>query len=146
MEIFQKRICTRPYHRGFHLVTSEIIASLPEIASFEAGILNLFLQHTSASLTINENADPSVRRDCETFFSGLAKDGDARFEHTDEGPDDMSAHIKSSILGASLAIPISSGRLALGTWQGIYLAEHRNHSGPRSIVATIFGSRFAANY
>lgn len=141
MEIFQRKIRLRPCSRGFHLITKVLLDSIPEIGAFQVGIMNVFLQHTSASLTINENADPSVRRDCETFFSDLAKDGDKRFEHSDEGPDDMPSHIKSCILGSSLSIPIEKGRLALGTWQGIYLCEHRNNAGSRNVVVTIMGEQ-----
>jgi len=124
--------------RGFHLVTSDILARLPEIGGVRIGLLNLFLQHTSASLTINENADADVPRDLETSFSAIAPE-DFPYRHTCEGPDDMPAHVKASLLGASLTIPIRDGELALGTWQGIYLCEHRNHGGRRKLVATIWG-------
>ena len=124
--------------RGFHLVTSDILARLPEIGGVRIGLLNLFLQHTSASLTINENADADVPRDLETSFSAIAPE-DFPYRHTCEGPDDMPAHVKASLLGASLTIPIRDGELALGTWQGICLCEHRNHGGRRRLVATIWG-------
>lgn len=124
--------------RGFHLVTEEVLAKLPELKSIETGILHLFLQHTSASLSINENADPDVPLDLESSFSAIAPE-DFPHRHTCEGPDDMPAHVKSSLLGAHLSIPISRGDLALGTWQGVYLCEHRNHATGRRIVATIWG-------
>jgi secondary thiamine-phosphate synthase enzyme len=124
--------------RGFHLVTADILARLPELGSVRVGLLHLFLQHTSASLSINENADADVPRDLEASFSAIAPE-DFPYRHTCEGPDDMPAHVKASLLGASLSIPISDGRLALGTWQGIYLCEHRNHGGRRRLVATIWG-------
>ena len=124
--------------RGFHLVTSDILARLPEIGGVRIGLLHLFLQHTSASLTINENADADVPRDLETSLSAIAPE-DFPYRHTCEGPDDMPAHVKASLLGASLTIPIRDGELALGTWQGIYLCEHRNHGGRRKLVATIWG-------
>jgi secondary thiamine-phosphate synthase enzyme len=124
--------------RGFHLVTSDVLARIPEIGSVRIGLLHLFLQHTSASLSINENADADVPRDLETSFSAIAPE-DFPYRHTCEGPDDMPAHVKASLLGASLTIPIRDGELALGTWQGIYLCEHRNHGGRRRLVATIWG-------
>lgn len=127
-----------PRRRGFHLITLEIMQQIPEIERLRVGLLNLFLQHTSASLTINENADPDVRVDLETSVSAIAPES-FPYEHTCEGPDDMPAHVKSSLLGASLTLPISNGRLALGTWQGIYLAEHRNHATARRVVATLWG-------
>lgn len=125
--------------RGFHLITHEILEHLSEVQDCSVGLLHLFIQHTSASLSINENADPDVRIDMETFFNHIAPETGLPLEHTIEGPDDMPAHVKSSMLGASLTIPISSGKLALGTWQGIYLCEHRNRGGARSVVATIHG-------
>jgi secondary thiamine-phosphate synthase enzyme len=125
--------------RGVHLVTDEVLSHLPGIASFSVGLAHLFLQHTSASLSINENADPSVRSDLERYLSRAVPDGDALFSHDAEGPDDMPAHVKASLLGCSLTIPITQGRLALGTWQGIYLCEHRNQGGPRTLVATLWG-------
>ena len=124
--------------RGFHLVTADILAKLPELGSVRVGLLHLFLQHTSASLSINENADADVPLDLESSLSALAPE-DFPYRHTCEGPDDMPAHVKASLLGASLMIPIREGRLALGTWQGIYLCEHRNHGGRRRLIATIWG-------
>ena len=125
--------------RGFHLVTAEVLQQLPEIRQLQVGLLHLFIQHTSASLTINENADPDVRVDLETFFNHLAPEVGLPLVHTIEGPDDMPAHVKSSLLGASVSIPIREGSLAFGTWQGIYLCEHRNRGGARHLVATIQG-------
>jgi secondary thiamine-phosphate synthase enzyme len=124
--------------RGFHLVTREVVEALPELAEVRIGLLNLFLQHTSAGLTINENADTDVPVDLERSFSAIAPE-DFPYRHTCEGPDDMPAHVKSSLLGASLSIPIREGRLCLGTWQGVYLCEHRRRGGRRRIVATIWG-------
>ena len=135
-----QRILTLPARgRGFHLVTDEIVAGLPELGSMQMGFLHLWLQHTSASLTINENADASVRRDFERFFNQLVPQGQAGYEHEYEGPDDLPAHFKSSLLGVSLSLPIRQGGLALGTWQGIYLGEHRDHGGARRVVATLHG-------
>jgi secondary thiamine-phosphate synthase enzyme len=135
---FQRRFRLKAKRRGFHLITQEILQSLPEIEHFSGGLLHLFLLHTSAGLTINENADPDVRVDMETVFNRMVPENQP-LTHTIEGPDDMPAHVKSSLLGCSLTIPISEGRLALGTWQGIYLCEHRNQGGERSFVATVFG-------
>ena len=134
----QKTIRIGPYRRGFHLITREVISAMPEIQDVRIGILQVFLQHTSASLTINENADPDVRTDMETALNRLVPE-DQPFVHTVEGPDDMPAHVKSSLLGASLMIPVSAGALALGTWQGIYLCEHRNDATPRTLVLTLQG-------
>jgi secondary thiamine-phosphate synthase enzyme len=134
----QKTIRIGPYRRGFHLITREVISAIPELQDVRIGILQVFLQHTSASLTINENADPDVRADMETALNRLVPE-DQPFVHTVEGPDDMPAHIKSSLLGASLMIPVSAGALALGTWQGIYLCEHRNDATPRTLVLTLQG-------
>jgi secondary thiamine-phosphate synthase enzyme len=139
----QSDIRLRPRARGFHLVTDEIVAALPELLEVEVGLLHLFLQHTSASLTINENADPTVRRDFERWFDQAVPDGAPYFRHVDEGPEDMPAHVKSSLLGCELNIPIGEGRLRLGTWQGIYLCEHRDHATARHIVATIQGKPVA---
>jgi secondary thiamine-phosphate synthase enzyme len=125
--------------RGFHLVTSEIVDAVPDLARFEVGIATLFMQHTSASLTLNENASPDVRRDFAAWFDRAVPDGADYFVHTLEGPDDMPAHIKTSLTGSSLTIPVSGGSLALGTWQGIYLCEHRDRGGPRRVVFTAFG-------
>lgn len=134
----QKTIRIGPYPRGFHLITREVISAIPELQDVRIGILQVFLQHTSASLTINENADPDVRTDMETALNRLVPENQP-FIHTIEGPDDMPAHVKSSILGASLMIPVSAGALALGTWQGIYLCEHRNDATPRTLVLTLQG-------
>jgi secondary thiamine-phosphate synthase enzyme len=134
----QKTIRIGPYRRGFHLITREVISAIPELQDVRIGILQVFLQHTSASLTINENADPDVRTDMETALNRLVPENQS-FVHTIEGPDDMPAHIKSSLLGASLMIPVSAGALALGTWQGIYLCEHRNDATPRTLVLTLQG-------
>ncbi|MCE2784961.1 MAG: secondary thiamine-phosphate synthase enzyme YjbQ [Pirellula sp.] len=134
----QKTIRIGPYRRGFHLITREVISAIPELQDVRIGILQVFLQHTSASLTINENADPDVRTDMETALNRLVPETQP-FVHTIEGPDDMPAHIKSSLLGASLMIPVSAGALALGTWQGIYLCEHRNDATPRTLVLTLQG-------
>ncbi len=134
----QKTIRIGPYPRGFHLITREVLSAIPELQNVRIGILHVFLQHTSASLTINENADPDVRTDMETALNRLVPENQP-FVHTIEGPDDMPAHIKSSLLGASLMIPVSAGALALGTWQGIYLCEHRNDATPRTLVLTLQG-------
>ena len=135
----QTRIELRPRPRGFHLVTSEIVDGVPELGSMSVGIATVFMQHTSASLTLNENASPDVRRDFAAWFDRAVPDGASYFAHTLEGPDDMSAHIKASLTGSSLVLPVARGRLALGTWQGIYLCEHRNDGGARSVVVTAFG-------
>lgn len=139
--MWQQRLITlRSRPRGFHLVTDELLDALPELASYRVGLLHLWLQHTSASLTVNENADPAVRRDFERFFHRLVPEDAAGYEHCDEGPDDLPAHFKSSLLGVQLQLPVSNGRLALGTWQGIYLGEHREHGGARRVLATLQGS------
>jgi secondary thiamine-phosphate synthase enzyme len=139
MKIIQKELALKPYRRGFHLITNDILQLLPEIGTIKAGILQVFIKHTSASLTVNENADPTVRQDFETRFNKIVPEGMSYYIHDDEGPDDMPAHIKSSLLGCSVSVPITSGRLNLGTWQGIYLCEHRNHGGSRKLVITIIG-------
>ena len=133
----QSSICLTPKQRGFHLITEELLIQLPEINRISVGLLHLFIQHTSASLMINENADCSVRVDMEGAMNRLAPEGHPAYEHTDEGPDDMPANIKANLLGTSLSIPIKEGRLLLGTWQGIWLGEHRNHAGSRSVIATL---------
>ena len=135
----QTRIELRPRPRGFHLVTSEIVEGVPELGSISVGIATVFMQHTSASLTLNENASPDVRRDFAAWFDRAVPDGAGYFAHTLEGPDDMPAHIRTSLTGSSLVLPVSRGRLALGTWQGIYLCEHRNNGGARNVVVTAFG-------
>ena len=137
-----RRIGLAPRPRGVHLVTDEVLAAMPEIAQFRAGLLHVFIQHTSASLTINENADRDVRRDLESSLNAIAPE-DFPYEHTIEGPDDMPAHVKASLMGASVSIPVADGRLQLGTWQGIYLCEHRNRGGSRSLVITLFGEPLA---
>jgi secondary thiamine-phosphate synthase enzyme len=131
------RLQARP--RGYHLITAEVLDGLPQIAELTVGMLQLFLRHTSASLTLNENASPDVRRDFASYFDELVPADASYWTHTLEGPDDMPAHIKASLLGCSLTIPIARGRLALGTWQAIYLCEHRDAGGPRSLVATAWG-------
>ena len=131
------RLTARP--RGFHLVTDEVREALPELGEIAVGLLHLLIQHTSASLALNENASPDVRRDFESSFDRAVPEGGPNWTHTLEGADDMPAHIKAALLGPSLTLPIREGRLALGTWQGIYLCEHRDHGGPRSLVATISG-------
>lgn len=140
-EWIQKEFSLAARRRGFHLVTTEILDHLPEIRQFEVGLLHLFIQHTSASLSINENADPDVRGDLERYFNQTVPENASYFEHTLEGPDDMPAHIKSTLLGSSLTIPIGRGGLRLGIWQGIYLCEHRNQGGSRRLVATITGKK-----
>lgn len=135
----QKTIRLQPRGRGFHLITSEVLTQLPELVSLQVGLLHLFIQHTSASLCINENADPTVRSDMEKHFNQAVPENAPYYDHTLEGADDMPAHIKSVTLGCSLSIPVRQGRLALGTWQGIYLGEHRNQGGARTLVATLHG-------
>ena len=131
------RLPARP--RGFHLVTREVVEALPELGRLEVGLVHLLIQHTSASLALNENASPDVRRDFEAWSNQAVPERADYWTHTLEGPDDMPAHIKSALFGPSLTLPVSSGRLALGTWQGIYLCEHRDRGGPRSVVATVWG-------
>jgi secondary thiamine-phosphate synthase enzyme len=134
-----QRNVTLPAHkRGFHLITREIKAALPELAQISVGLLHVFIQHTSASLTINENADPDVPADLESSFSAIAPE-DFPYQHTMEGPDDMPAHVKAALLGSSVTIPVANGQLCLGTWQGIYLCEHRNNGGIRRVVVTLWG-------
>lgn len=134
----QRAITLDPRKRGFHLVTDEIVRALPEMATMSVGLLHIFIQHTSASLSINENADPDVPADLEQSFDAIVPES-FPYAHTCEGPDDMPAHVKASLLGSGLTIPVSDGRLALGTWQGIYLCEHRNHGGKRRLVLTLWG-------
>ena len=140
MKIFQKEFHLKSRGKGFHLVTNDVINNLPELKEIKTGILHLLIQHTSASLTLNENADPDVRADMENYFNKNVKENESYFIHTAEGPDDMPAHIKTTMIGANLSIPITNGRLNLGTWQGIYLCEHRHAPHTRSIVATIIGN------
>lgn len=139
MTWFQKEVILAARTRGFHLITHEIIQALPEISGYSVGLAHLFIRHTSAALALNENADPTVRADMEAYFNRLAPENAPYFTHTSEGADDMPAHLKAVLLGSSLTIPISGGRLALGTWQGIYLCEHRDHGGRRRVVVTLSG-------
>jgi secondary thiamine-phosphate synthase enzyme len=139
MKIHQQQFQLKERRRGFHLVTSEIEESFPELKEISKGICHVFIQHTSASITLNEDADPTVRKDFEHFFNKAVPENDPGYVHNYEGPDDMPAHLKAAILGSSVTIPVSNGRLALGTWQGIYLCEHRNHGGARSIMVTAIG-------
>lgn len=138
MAWLQKEIQLPQRRRGFHLITREIEAALPELATFRVGLLHVFIQHTSASVSINENADPDVPRDLEMAFNEIAAEN-LPYVHTLEGPDDMPAHVKSSMIGSSVSVPIHEGRLRLGTWQGIYLCEHRDRGGPRRLVLTLHG-------
>lgn len=135
----QKNLTLKARPRGFHLITPELLQQLPELSQFSVGLAHFFIQHTSASLTVNENADPDVRRDLETQLRRLAPDGAGHYVHVLEGPDDMPAHIKASLMGASVSVPIAKGRLRLGVWQGIYLGEHRDHGGPRQVIVTLNG-------
>ncbi|WP_295652194.1 secondary thiamine-phosphate synthase enzyme YjbQ [uncultured Mucilaginibacter sp.] len=139
MKIYQQTIQLRERKRGFHIITAEVIHTLPQINEINIGICQVFIQHTSASLTINENADPTVRQDFEMYFNKTVPENDPEYCHDDEGPDDMPAHLKAAMLGSSVTIPIRNGRLALGTWQGIYLCEHRNYGGNRNLVITVWG-------
>tara|TARA_B100000809_G_scaffold148145_1_gene145621 strand:+ start:505 stop:912 length:408 start_codon:yes stop_codon:yes gene_type:complete len=133
--VFQKEIILSPFPRGFHIITNEIVDILPKIT----GIAHIFIKHTSASLTINENADPTVREDFETHFNKMVSEDETHFKHTIEGPDDMTSHIKSSLLGSSVSFPIKDGKPLLGTWQGVFLCEHRNHAKSRQLVVTVYG-------
>ncbi len=139
MKFFQKEIVLKPYARGFHLITEEIVKTIPELSQLKTGMLQVFLKHTSASLTINENADPTVRVDFETHINIMVPENAPYYVHNYEGPDDMPAHIKASLMGASVQIPISIGKLNLGIWQGIYLCEHRNYASGRRLVLTAYG-------
>lgn len=140
MKFYQKQITLKAFSRGFHLITVEVLNSINEIKSIEIGMLQVFIKHTSASLTINENADPTVRIDFETHINKMVPEDMPYYKHDYEGADDMPAHIKASLMGASVQIPISNGRLNMGVWQGIYLCEHRNHASGRNLVVTAFGS------
>jgi secondary thiamine-phosphate synthase enzyme len=135
----QREITLDPRPRGFHLVDREVLAAVPELREVRVGLLHLFIRHTSASLTLNENASPDVRRDFASFFDDAVPEDAPYWTHTTEGPDDMPAHIKASLLGPSLTLPVADGRLAVGTWQGIYLCEHRDRGGARSLLATLQG-------
>lgn len=139
MKIFQQQLHLTQRKRGFHLITAEVVNALPQISEFKTGILQVFIQHTSASLTINENADPTVRKDFEMYFNKAVPENDPDYLHDDEGSDDMPAHLKAAMLGSSVTVPIRNGGLALGTWQGIYLCEHRNYGGSRSLIITAWG-------
>lgn len=136
---YQKEIVLTPRSRGFHLITREIVGQVPEIGRFAIGLAHLFLRHTSAALALNENADPTVRDDMAAYFDRLAPENAPYYRHTSEGPDDMPAHLKAVLLGSELTIPIRDGRLALGTWQGVYLGEHRDDGGARRVVVTLTG-------
>jgi secondary thiamine-phosphate synthase enzyme len=136
----QKTITLSAKSRGFHIITNDVLENIPELKDLKTGILHLFIKHTSASLTINENADPTVRTDFESHFNMLAPENQSYYQHTFEGSDDIPAHLKASLLGSSVSIPITDGRLNLGMWQGIYLCEHRNHGSDRELVITIQGS------
>jgi secondary thiamine-phosphate synthase enzyme len=135
----QKEISLKPKVRGFHLITDEIFSQFTGLKKIKTGLVNIFIKHTSASLTINENYDPDVRLDMEKYFNLAVRENEPYYAHTSEGTDDMPAHIKSTIIGASLTIPITNGKLNIGTWQGIYLCEHRNHAGSRKLVVTLMG-------
>lgn len=135
----QKEIRLKAKVRGFHLITAEILQQLPELRGVAVGMLNVFIKHTSASLTINENADPTVRQDFESFFNRSIPEDEPYYKHTDEGSDDLPSHLKTSILGCSLNIPVTNGRLNLGIWQGIYLCEHRNRASNRELIVTLQG-------
>jgi secondary thiamine-phosphate synthase enzyme len=139
LKVIQKEIILSPKKRGFHLITNEVLKAIPELKEIKAGIAQIFIKHTSASLTINENADPDVRADMETHFNKMVPETASYYLHTLEGPDDMTSHIKASILGSTLTVPVTDGRFNLGTWQGIYLCEHRNSGGRRKIVVTVLG-------
>lgn len=140
MHFYQTEIVLDPYPRGFHLITGEVLRAIPEIKNIQAGILQVFIKHTSASLTINENADPTVRDDFESHMNQMVPENAPYYVHTYEGPDDMPAHIKASLMGASVQIPITSGKPNLGIWQGIYLCEHRNRASGRQLVISAFGN------
>jgi len=139
MHIIQKKLTLKARSRGFHLITAEILNAIPEMQQLKVGMLQVFMQHTSASLTINENADPTVREDFEMWFNKAVPENDPDYEHDYEGSDDMPAHLKSALLDTSILIPITNGKPAFGTWQGIYLCEHRNYGGSRNVVITAWG-------
>ncbi|MGJ8550542.1 secondary thiamine-phosphate synthase enzyme YjbQ [Winogradskyella wichelsiae] len=140
MKFFQKEIKLKAFTRGFHIITSEVLKVIPEINEMHIGQLQVFIKHTSASLTINENADPTVRLDFESHVNKMVPENQSYYQHTFEGPDDMPAHIKASLMGSSVLIPITDGKLNLGVWQGIYLCEHRNNASGRQLVLTVFGN------
>lgn len=139
MEIYQQTIQLRARKRGFHLITSELLDAIPQLSKLRTGVCQVFIQHTSASLTINENADPTVRKDFEMYFNKIVPENDPDYQHDYEGSDDMPAHLKASILDSSVMIPIRNGKLALGIWQGVYLCEHRDHGSPRNLIVTFWG-------
>ena len=139
MQFYQKNLRLRAYKRGFHLITDTVLQNIPELKQIQTGMLQVFIKHTSASLTINENADPTVRTDFESHINQMVPENEPYFVHTYEGPDDMPAHIKASLMGSSVQIPITDGKLNLGIWQGIYLCEHRNHASGRNLVLSVFG-------
>lgn len=139
MKMFQQNLVLEERKRGFHLITAEILNALPQLSEIKTGICQVFLQHTSASLSINENAAPAVRKDFEMFFNKTVPENDPDYKHDDEGSDDMPAHLKAALLGNSVMIPIHHGKLGLGTWQGIYLGEHRNYGGKRKLIITVWG-------
>ncbi len=139
MKIFQQSLTLKEKRRGFHLITEEVLNAIPEITELKTGLLQVFIQHTSASLCVNENADPTVRKDFEMYFNKAVPEEDPDYEHNDEGADDMPAHLKAALLGSSVILPIKNGTLLVGTWQGIYLCEHRNHGGRRNLVLTAWG-------
>jgi secondary thiamine-phosphate synthase enzyme len=140
MEIYQQAVSLKQRARGFHIITNEILQAMPQISQISEGICQVFIQHTSASLTINENADPTVRKDFEMYFNKTVKENDPDYQHDYEGSDDMPAHLKASLLGSSVMVPIRNGKLALGIWQGIYLCEHRDDGGRRNLIVTAWGS------
>lgn len=139
MKMIQKQLSLKSRSRGFHLITDEILDAIPQISDIKAGMCQVFIQHTSASLAINENADPSVRVDFESWFNREVKENDSLYTHNSEGPDDMPAHLKAALLGTSVLIPVHNGKFALGTWQGIYLGEHRDHGGSRRVMISVWG-------
>lgn len=139
MKIFQQRLQLKEKRRGFHLITDEVLQAMPQLREIKMGMCQVFIQHTSASLTINENADPTVRKDFETFFNKAVPENDPDYLHDYEGSDDMPAHLKAALLGPSVLIPVQNGQLALGTWQGIYLCEHRNYGGTRTLMISLWG-------
>jgi secondary thiamine-phosphate synthase enzyme len=139
MKIYQEPLQLRERKRGFHLITGEVLQAIPQLRDIRVGMCQVFIQHTSASLTINENADPTVREDFEMYFSKVVPENDPDYEHDYEGADDMPAHLKAAMLGSSVMIPVRNGNFALGTWQGIYLCEHRNAGGSRRLVITLWG-------
>nr|MBC7612981.1 YjbQ family protein [Pseudopedobacter sp.] len=139
MKLFQELLTLKERRRGFHIITNEVFTAIPQISEISKGMLQVFIQHTSASVCINENADPTVRQDFEMFFNKAVKENDPDYIHDYEGDDDMPAHLKAALLGSSVNIPIRNGRLFVGTWQGIYLCEHRNHGGNRHLVLTAWG-------